>query len=40
MMLIDKEKLKQLKKDIENDDRPLFVDDVLKQPEKWAHGMI
>lgn len=36
MMLIDKEKLKQLKKDIENDDRPLFVDDVLKQPEKWA----
>lgn len=36
MMLIDKEKLKQLKKDIEYDDRPIFVENVLKEPEKWA----
>lgn len=31
-----KQKLQQLKEDIKNDDRPLFVEDVLIDPETWA----
>jgi len=35
-MNFDKDKLIQLKEDITHDDRPLFVEDVLKNPEEWA----
>lgn len=35
-MMFDKEKLLQLKRDLYYDDRPMFIENVIDNPEEWA----